>query len=82
MRDRMAQRQNTSGVERLAPLRRDEPHRLPTIEWIHVRHQEVTAFAASAEAHLTGELAVCVGNCGPGNLPRSSGWALVNVHGG
>jgi pyruvate dehydrogenase (quinone) len=38
------------------------------IEWVHVRHEEVAAFAAGAEALLTGELAVCAGNCGPGNL--------------
>src|SRR6202453_3678107 len=36
------------------------------IEWIHVRHEEVAAFAAGAEAQLTGELAVCAGSCGPG----------------
>src|SRR2546430_13810769 len=34
------------------------------IEWIHVRHEEVAAFAAGAEAHLTGELAVCAGKIG------------------
>jgi pyruvate dehydrogenase (quinone) len=33
-------------------------------EWVHVRHEEVAAFAAGAEAHLTGELAVCAGSCG------------------
>ena len=38
------------------------------IEWVHVRHEEVAAFAAGAEALLTGELAVCAGNCGPRNL--------------
>ena len=38
------------------------------IEWIHVRHEEVAAFAAGAEAHLTGSLGVCAGNCGPGNM--------------
>jgi hypothetical protein len=37
------------------------------IEWVHVRHEEVAAFAARAEAHLTGELAVCAGSCGPGD---------------
>ncbi|WP_035347176.1 ubiquinone-dependent pyruvate dehydrogenase [Edaphobacter aggregans] len=39
-----------------------------SIEWAHVRHEEVAAFAAGAEAHLTGSLAVCAGSCGPGNL--------------
>src|SRR6204780_1232899 len=43
------------------------------IQWIHVRHEEVAAFAAGAEAHLTGELAVCAGSCGPGNLHLING---------
>ena len=38
------------------------------IEWVHVRHEEAAAFAAGAEAQLTGELTVCAGSCGPGNL--------------
>src|SRR5258705_1745223 len=38
------------------------------IRWIHVRHEETAAFAAGAEAHLTGRLAVCAVSCGPGNL--------------
>src|ERR1700682_560716 len=38
------------------------------IKWIHVRHEETAAFAAGAEAHLTGSLAVCAGSCGPGNV--------------
>src|ERR1700688_1546781 len=38
------------------------------IKWIHVRHEETAAFAAGAEAHLTGRLAVCAGSCGPGNV--------------
>src|SRR3984893_11968170 len=48
------------------------------IEWIHVRHEEVAAFAAGAEAHLTGELAVCAGSCGPGNLHVING--LFDCH--
>lgn len=43
------------------------------IEWVHVRHEEAAAFAASAEAAVTGELAVCVGSCGPGNLHLING---------
>ena len=43
------------------------------IAWIHVRHEEVAAFAAGAEAHLTGSLAVCAGSCGPGNLHLING---------
>src|ERR1700679_520508 len=41
------------------------------IEWVHVRHEEVAAFAAGAEAHLTGEIAVCAVSCAPGNLHLS-----------
>jgi pyruvate dehydrogenase (quinone) len=48
------------------------------IEWIHVRHEEVAAFAAGAEAHLTGALAVCAGSCGPGNLHLING--LFDCH--
>ena len=43
------------------------------LEWIHVRHEETAAFAAGAEAHLTGKLAVCAGSCGPGNLHLING---------
>src|SRR5882672_10975451 len=43
------------------------------IEWVHTRHEEVAAFAAGAEAHLTGSLAVCAGSCGPGNLHLING---------
>src|SRR3979490_2797162 len=43
------------------------------IEWLHVRHEEVAAFAGGAEAHLTGEIAVCAGSCGPGNLHLING---------
>ncbi|OLP46685.1 ubiquinone-dependent pyruvate dehydrogenase [Rhizobium oryziradicis] len=48
------------------------------IEWIHVRHEEAGAFAATAEAHLTGSLAVCAGSCGPGNLHLING--LFDAH--
>jgi len=41
------------------------------IEWLHVQHEEVAAFAAGADAHLTGELAVCSGSCGPGTFTSS-----------
>src|SRR5258706_12468284 len=43
------------------------------LQWIHGRHEETAAFAAGAEAHLTGRLAVCTGSCGPGNLPLING---------
>ena len=43
------------------------------VTWEHVRHEEAAAFAAAAEAALTGELAVCAGSCGPGNLHLING---------
>ena len=48
------------------------------IQWIHLRHEETAAFAAGAEAHLTGRLAVCAGSCGPGNLHLING--LYDCH--
>jgi pyruvate dehydrogenase (quinone) len=56
----------------------DAVHHSKTIEWIHVRHEEAAAFAASAEAQLTGNLAVCAGSCGPGNLHLING--LFDAH--
>ena len=43
------------------------------ISWVHVRHEETAAFAAGSEAHLTGNLAVCAGSCGPGNTHLVNG---------
>jgi pyruvate dehydrogenase (quinone) len=51
----------------------DALRRFEAIEWVHMRHEEGAAFAAGAEAHLTGELAVCAGSCGPGNLHLING---------
>src|ERR1700681_771182 len=48
------------------------------IEWVHVRHEEVAAFAAAGESQVTGELAVCAGSCGPGNLHLMNG--LFDAH--
>ncbi len=56
----------------------DAIRRQGRIEWIHVRHEEVAAFAAGAEAHLTDGLAVCAGSCGPGNLHLING--LFDCH--
>src|SRR5712664_3943150 len=56
----------------------DAIRRQAKIGWVHVRHEEVAAFAAGAEAHLTGELAVCAGSCGPGNLHLING--LCDCH--
>jgi thiamine pyrophosphate-dependent acetolactate synthase large subunit-like protein len=51
----------------------DALRRLQSIEWVHMRHEEGAAFAAGAEARLTGKLAVCAGSCGPGNLHLING---------
>ena len=56
----------------------DSLRRSKAIEWVHVRHEEVAAFAAGAEAHLTGALAVCAGSCGPGNVHLING--LYDCH--
>ncbi len=47
--------------------------RRDSIDWIHVRHEEVAAFAAAGESQVTGGLAVCAGSCGPGNLHLING---------
>src|SRR6202451_2861904 len=54
-------------------IRRDKK-----IQWVHVRHEETAACAAGAEAQLTGQLAVCAGSCGPGNLHLING--LYDAH--
>ncbi|AWM92586.1 ubiquinone-dependent pyruvate dehydrogenase [Pseudomonas sp. 31-12] len=51
---------------------------MDSIEWMHVRHEEVAAFAAGADAAVTGQLAVCAGSCGPGNLHLING--LYDCH--
>jgi pyruvate dehydrogenase (quinone) len=56
----------------------DALQRRADMRWIHVRHEETAAFAAGADAHLTGELAVCAGSCGPGNLHLING--LFDCH--
>ena len=56
----------------------EEIRRSKKIEWIGVRHEETGAFAAGAQAHLTGELAVCAGSCGPGNMHLING--LYDCH--
>src|SRR6202022_3013379 len=56
----------------------DAIRRQDKIEWVHVRHEEGAAFAAGADAPLTGSLAVCAGSCGPGNLHLING--LFDCH--
>jgi hypothetical protein len=77
--DQFAEVLATAGVKRIYGIVGDSLNGLTDalrrqgkIEWVHVRHEEVAAFAAGAEAHLTGELAVCAGSCGPGNLPNAA----------
>ncbi|HEV3080869.1 MAG TPA: ubiquinone-dependent pyruvate dehydrogenase [Gemmataceae bacterium] len=56
----------------------DAIRRSGKVHWVHVRHEETAAFAAGAEAQLTGQLAVCAGSCGPGNLHLING--LYDAH--
>jgi len=70
----------TAGVRRIYGVAGDSLNgltdtirRTREIDWVHMRHEEAGAFAAGAEAHLTGELAVCAGSCGPGNLHLING---------
>ena len=78
--DFMAELLAKAGVERIYGVVGDSLNaftdslrRLESIEWVHMRHEEGAAFAAGAEAHLTGKLAVCAGSCGPGNLHLING---------
>ncbi|MBC7203539.1 MAG: ubiquinone-dependent pyruvate dehydrogenase, partial [Pusillimonas sp.] len=56
----------------------DSMRKLGTLQWMHTRHEEVAAFAAGADAAETGQLAVCAGSCGPGNLHLING--LFDCH--
>jgi len=56
----------------------DSIRRTDGIDWVHVRNEEAAAFAAGAEAMLTGRLAVCAGSCGPGNTHLIQG--LYDAH--
>ncbi|MFD0372137.1 pyruvate dehydrogenase [Streptomyces sp. NPDC059071] len=56
----------------------DAIRRNSAIDWVQVRHEEVAAFAAGAEAQVTGRLAACAGSCGPGNLHLING--LYDAH--
>jgi len=82
--DQLAQTLVAAGVERIWGIVGDslngftEALRTTDIRWMHVRHEEVAAFAAGAEAQITGKLAVCAGSCGPGNLHLING--LYEAH--
>jgi pyruvate dehydrogenase (quinone) len=69
-----------NGVERIWGLPGDSLNGVtdairtrPEMAWMHVRNEEAAAFAAGAEAHVSGKLAVCAGSCGPGNLHLING---------
>ena len=75
----------TAGVQRIYGVAGDSLNgitdslrRAQSIQWVHMRNEEAGAFAAGAEAHLTGKLAVCAGSCGPGNLHLING--LFDCH--
>lgn len=82
--DQIVETLRAAGVKRIYGLVGDSLNgitdalRNSGIEWVHVRHEEVAAFAAGAEAHLTGAIAVCAGSCGPGNLHLING--LFDCH--
>ena len=83
--DFMAETLEVAGVERVYGIVGDSLNgftdslrRRKKIQWIHTRHEEGAAFAAGAEAHVTGKLAVCAGSCGPGNLHLING--LFDCH--
>ena len=83
--DQMVETLVAAGVERIYGIVGDSLNgftdslrREGSIKWLHIRHEEVAAFAAGADAHLTGKLAVCAGSCGPGNLHLING--LFDCH--
>ncbi len=83
--DQMVETLAAAGVERIYGIVGDSLNgftdalrRHGGIRWLHVRHEEVAAFAAGADAHVTGGLAVCAGSCGPGNLHLING--LFDCH--
>src|SRR6202021_2835542 len=74
----------TAGVERCYGIVGDTLNQiahaidLSTIQWVHMRHEEAGAFAAGAEAQLTGRLTACAGSCGPGSLHFINGLYEAN----
>jgi pyruvate dehydrogenase (quinone) len=78
--DQLVDQLVTAGVRRMYGIVGDSLNpivdairRTDGIEWVHVRHEEAAAFAAAADAELTGTLAACAGSCGPGNLHLING---------
>jgi pyruvate dehydrogenase (quinone) len=83
--DYLAKTLAIAGVERIWGVTGDSLNglaysleQLGSIRWMHTRHEESAAFAAGADAAATGNLAVCAGSCGPGNLHLING--LFDCH--
>ena len=83
--DELVRRLAEAGVERIYGVVGDSLNPVTDalrlnnkVKWIHVRHEEAGAYAAGAEAQLTGKLAACGGSCGPGNLHMING--LFDAH--
>src|SRR5271168_2235876 len=83
--DRLVETLRAAGVTRVYGLVGDSLNGITDslrkqgeMKWVHVRHEEVAAFAAGADAQMTGKLAVCAGSCGPGNLHLING--LFDCH--
>src|SRR5260370_32415528 len=83
--DELGKRMVEAGVERVYGIVGDSLNpvidairRNGKLRWIHVRNEETGAFAAGAEAQLTGKLTACAGSCGPGNLHLING--LFDAH--
>src|SRR6204780_4522914 len=83
--DELISRLVEAGVQRLYGILGDSLHPVTDalringkVKWIHVRHEETAAFAAGAEAQLSGKLAACGGSCGPGDLHLING--LFDAH--
>jgi len=81
----LAKTLEAAGVERIWGVTGDSLNglafsldQLGSIRWMHTRHEESAAFAAGADAASTGQLAVCAGSCGPGNLHLING--LYDCH--
>ncbi|MGA7436662.1 MAG: ubiquinone-dependent pyruvate dehydrogenase [Luteibacter sp.] len=85
MADLFAETLEQAGVKRIYGLVGDSLNAITEalrerqrIDWVHMRHEEAAAFAAGGEAQITGQLAVCAGSCGPGNLHLING--LFDCH--
>src|ERR1700753_2871133 len=82
--DVMVETVQAAGVKRCYGIVGDTLNRIAhaihesEIEWVHMRHEEAGAFAASAEGQLTGELVACAGSCVPGSLHFINGLYEAN----